>query len=302
MVAALSFLISIERMGTDLQQRTTGAAEHAASRAVVNGKRRLHWCDPDRPASPGWSFDDLTRSYNFPHASDRVQLFLSVIASEAAAQAARNGPIRGLDIGCGKGIGLYPEATLSLTKCFDDAWGIEPDVMVEQPRGAFSRVINGTLESADLPRESVDVAYSYMVMEHVEDPVKFFRAIGAALKPGGTYTFLTVNGWHYFTLLADAMRRLRLDEIVLRRLVGKESVESYHYATRYRCNTASQLRAACAAAGLCEPELAFVERGGRLGYLPGMLDIVRRVGDAKRVLVQQKQCLLELFCRVRKPG
>jgi hypothetical protein len=48
--------------------------------------------------SPSWSFDQLKNSYNFRHSSDRVELFLALIAEEAARHQR---PVRAVDIGCG---------------------------------------------------------------------------------------------------------------------------------------------------------------------------------------------------------
>ena len=59
------------------------------------------------------------------------------------------------------------------------------------------------METADLPENYFDLAYSYMVMEHVADPVGFLKALVKCLQPGGVYVFLTPNKRHYFTITAS---------------------------------------------------------------------------------------------------
>lgn len=265
-------------------------------------ERRHAWCDPSRPPRQAWVFDELKNSYNFPHTSNRIELFIDFVAELAnEARAARGGEVRGLDIGCGVGIGQLPQATQSVSRCFDELWGLEPDVAAVPAEGAFKQIVPGTLETATLPENYFDAAYSFMVMEHVENPEAFLRAVSRTLRPGGSYVFLTVNGWHYFTLISNTLRALKIDELILRALIGKRGVESYHYPTQYRCNSPKQIRKVCRAAGLEEPEFVFVERGGPMGYLRGPLDGIRRVMDAKRSLLASRGCLLDLICRVRKP-
>lgn len=267
------------------------------------------WCDPSDTPAIRWAFDDLKASYNFPHPSERRELFVGLVAEEARYQRRLRentdqrsiAPCRALDIGCGEGIGLLPEATISVSHCFDEVWGLEPDPSVTPAPGAFAKVLNCELESANLPANHFDVAYSFMVMEHVSDPARFMHTLAAALKPGGSYIFTTVNGLHYFALLADTLRRLKLDEAVLRLVRGRQAVDEYHYPTQYRCNTPRQVRRACRAAGLSDPECVFVERAGRIPYLPGPLDVFRRLLEAKRRVHRNPRSLLDFICRIRKP-
>ena len=65
------------------------------------------------------------------------------------------------------------------------------------------------------------------------------RAVHRCLRPGGTYLFITVNGAHYFTIAAKTMKRLRVDEVMLRILRGRQEVDEYHYPVQYRFNRTS---------------------------------------------------------------
>jgi SAM-dependent methyltransferase len=251
----------------------------------------------DKPPSE-WRFDDLRHAYNFPHdQSNRVSMFCSFIRNEAERYG---DSVRGLDIGCGVGIGMRPSATEAVSRCFRTLWGIEPDVNVKQPP-VFSHVEHAVFENANLPDNSFELAYSFMVMEHVADPAKFMSKMYRTLAPGGCYLFLTVNGAHYFSRMANALRATRLDETALRLLVGKQSVEGYHYPTQYRFNTPSQIELVCDAVGFEQPEYVFVERTRRMSYLRGPLKLLGNHFHRSRLKRKDPARLLDLYCRVRKP-
>lgn len=244
-----------------------------------------------------WRFDELKKSYNFRHKSGRIDLMIGLIADEASR---RQRPVRALDIGCGKGIGLDSSSHTSVRAHVDELWGIEPDPAVSPPPGVFANFQHALMETAKIPPSSIDVAYSSMVMEHVQDPKAFLRAVHTALKPGGSYLFLTVNGRHYFALIARSLRAMKLDELVLRS-VRRQEVDEYHYPLAYKCNTVPALNKLAAATGFEPPEFVFVERDAPLPYLPGPLRIVQLALDAKRDLIKKPTALLEMIGRLRKP-
>ncbi|MGH7243337.1 MAG: class I SAM-dependent methyltransferase [Phycisphaerales bacterium] len=248
---------------------------------------------------PEWRFDDLTQTYNFPHdRSDRVSLFCSFIRNEAEryGEAAR-----GLDIGCGVGIGMRPSATTSVAKCFGELWGVEPDATIQQAP-VFARVQHAVFEQAELPDNYFNLAYSFMVMEHVADPAGFMSKLFRALAPGGTYLFLTVNGIHYFSRIANALRATRVDEAALRMLFGKQNAEAYHYPTQYRFNRPAQIDPVCTSLGFEKPEYVYVERSGRIPYMKGPLGPLGDHFERSRLTNKRPERLLDLFCRVRKPA
>lgn len=224
-------------------------------------------------------------------------MFCSFIRNEAERYGAG---VRGLDIGCGVGIGMRPSATAAVAQCFDELWGVEPDADVKQPP-VFAHVEHAVFESAKLPDDYFDVSYSFMVMEHVADPKRFMSKLFRALRPGGCYVFLTVNGVHYFSRIANALRASRLDETVLRMLFGKQNVEGYHYPTQYRFNRPSQIEPVCEEVGFEKPEYVYVERSGRMSYMKGPLALVGDHLARSRLTDKRSERLLDLFCRVRKP-
>ncbi|HEY2514410.1 MAG TPA: class I SAM-dependent methyltransferase, partial [Polyangiaceae bacterium] len=131
-----------------------------------------------------------------------ASLLAKYMTSRAAARlrpyaervrASRPGPYRILDIGCGDG------QFLSLwAKAFEgerlETCGIEMNeraakIAAEQGH----RVSHARIEDSELEPKSMDLVYSFHVIEHVEDPASFMRGIRGALRPGGWVLIDTPN-------------------------------------------------------------------------------------------------------------
>lgn len=242
-------------------------------------------------------FDRLEKSYNFRLRSDRVTLYTKVALDLLRRQ--RN-PRRVLDIGCGSGIAQSREAPLRIREHVDELWGVEPDERVEKP-AHVTHYLHAPLERADLPKDYFNLAHSCLVMEHVAEPERFFKAVYRALAPGGVYLFMTMNARHYFVRIASLLKRLRLDELVLRLVRGTKEVEDYHYPVQYRCNRTDQIAQLCRDCGFEEPRFAYAEFGGPTPYFPGPLRPFLTLMDWKREHFRRAEVLLELYCLVRKP-
>ena len=95
-----------------------------------------------------------------------------------------------LEIGCSTG-GFLSHARA-------DGWqeiGVEP-VEYSARYGIDELSLNihiGTLESADIAPESIDIAYSNAVIEHLEHPLEVFRQAYDVLRSGGLFYADTVN-------------------------------------------------------------------------------------------------------------
>lgn len=242
-------------------------------------------------------FEELAQSYNFLHPAGRVNLFVGTVLGEVQR---RERPVRGLDIGCGHGIALDTAATMRIRECVDELWGIEPDPGVSQP-AAITHFQHATMETAKVPGNSIDVAYSCLVMEHVVDPVPFMRAVFECLKPGGVYIGMTMNARHYFARITRSIRAVRADETILRLVRGRQNVEEYHYPVAYRINSERVIDRICREVGFERPEFAYAEPGGPAPYFPGPLRPIYLGLNWKRSVIRNPKCLLELYCRVRKP-
>jgi 2-polyprenyl-3-methyl-5-hydroxy-6-metoxy-1,4-benzoquinol methylase len=128
---------------------------------------------------------------------DPIERRFDVIRSVVTRHIPRG---RILDIGCSNG---------AMLAYFGDVWerfGIEPGrraAALAESRGI--RVLGATIESA--PRELFDVIISVDVVEHIADPVPFFREVASRLRPGGICVTVTgdtdalswrLEGSHYW--------------------------------------------------------------------------------------------------------
>jgi SAM-dependent methyltransferase len=247
-------------------------------------------------------FEELSARYNYQLTSNRGVVFVSLLAKELARRAA---PRCAVDIGCGDGLSDHPQAQEEslrhIRAMVDELWGIEPDPAIQPRHGLFENFQHATIETAELPPDHFDLAYSYFVMEHVSDPIAFLNAVFRCLKPGGVYLFLTPNGRHYFARIAKLMHQVKLEEWLLRKVVGSH-VENYHYPVQYRCNFPNQIRRLAAAAGFAEPDFAFTETAGPRDYFKGPTVALYHLLAFKRRVIRSRGSLLEMFCRLRKPG
>lgn len=243
-------------------------------------------------------FAELARQYNFLNISSYPRVMTNLIVKEVQQYA---GAPRVLDIGCGHGLGRNVDLQWEIKQASDELWGIEPDTSVHPTQGLFDNFQHALLESADLPPNSIDVAYSSMVMEHVSDPDSFFNAVKACLKPGGIYLFLTPNAQSFVPRMTKIAHNLRIDEILLRMIRGKQQVEQYHYPVEFRCNTVARMNHIANRLGFDSPEFAFIEGHGSRTYFPGPLRLLYNGLTVKRRWIKTPQSLTTLICRLVKP-
>jgi ubiquinone/menaquinone biosynthesis C-methylase UbiE len=81
---------------------------------------------------------------------------------------------------------------------------------------------------------SIDLAYSRSVMEHIRDVEAAYAEVYRVLKPGGRYIFLTPNLWDYASLIACVTPNVLHGKIV-RWTEGRAEEDTF--PTFYKSNT-----------------------------------------------------------------
>ena len=115
---------------------------------------------------------------------------------------------------------------------------IDPDGANRKDIHEF-RLIHNDGRKWPIEDESIDLAYSNFVLEHVEKPVWFFAEAHRVLKPGGIFAIRTPNKWNYVSVIARLVPDRKHGNLV-RSIQGDRSA----YPTHYRCNTRRTIRAA----------------------------------------------------------
>ncbi len=243
------------------------------------------------------SFEDLAQRYNFLNTPPYPQVFTRLILNEIERQIE---PARVLDVGCGRGIGRQLDCQREISTAAGELWGIEPDDSVQPKPGLFHNFQHALMETADLPPDSFDLAYSSMVMEHVADPDAFLQAVARALKPTGRYLFLTPNAASFVPFVTKLCHEIRIDEFVVRLVKGTTRVEEYHYPVQFKFNTPQSIERYASRHGFLPPEYAYIEGPGTRSYFPGPLRPIYSLLKLKRRLFKNPRSLAVLICRLTK--
>jgi ubiquinone/menaquinone biosynthesis C-methylase UbiE len=105
-----------------------------------------------------------------------------------------------LDVGCYVGVFVEIAARHGW-----EAWGVDPSHWaVEQAQVRGLRVVQGTLDKADLPEATFDVLTMWDVIEHVTDPLGTLQRSYCLLKPGGLVVVHTIDIDSLFARLMGA--------------------------------------------------------------------------------------------------
>jgi len=93
--------------------------------------------------------------------------------------------------------------TTAVLSTFGNVTGLDVDPAVRDNIHCQQAVV---YDGVTIPFEdnSVDLAVSNYVCEHIENPIQLAREINRVLRPGGLYIFRTPNLWHYVSLIAKA--------------------------------------------------------------------------------------------------
>jgi 2-polyprenyl-3-methyl-5-hydroxy-6-metoxy-1,4-benzoquinol methylase len=105
-----------------------------------------------------------------------------------------------LDVGCYTGVFVEIAANHGW-----DAQGLEPSRWaIEQARARGLRVVQGTLDTVDLPGAYFDVVTLWDVIEHLTDPGRALEHVHCLLQPGGLVVVHTIDIESLFARLMGA--------------------------------------------------------------------------------------------------
>jgi 2-polyprenyl-3-methyl-5-hydroxy-6-metoxy-1,4-benzoquinol methylase len=105
-----------------------------------------------------------------------------------------------LDVGCYTGVFVEIAARHGW-----DAWGVEPSHWaVEQAQARGLHVVQGTLDTAELPGAHFDVVTMWDVIEHLTDPRAALEQTHCLLKPGGLVVVHTIDIDSFFARVMGA--------------------------------------------------------------------------------------------------
>ncbi len=258
-------------------------------------ERAIESLEPKAPHD-ALGFEDLAKSYNFRNTSNIRHVFARMINDECDR---RSGSVRVLDIGCGRGLGREVGYQWAMRPHIDEYWGIEPDPSIKPEAGLYEHFQHALMEDADLPEAGFDVAYSFMVMEHVADPRAYLQAVRRCLKPGGVHFFITPNARHFVTRCAIFLHKIGLDEIVLK-LIKRGEEGEYHYPVKYLFNREQDIDRHARDNGFEPPGYVYLETEVPRGYLKGPFSLVIPFLEWKRRTFRNPRSLVTLICRMEK--
>lgn len=178
----------------------------------------------------------------FAQGERRAHIFRDLILADAAAAERREG-LSILDIGCGGGFDKSAPVQECIGRVADRYIGVEPDPEIKVA-DVFDSTYRCCFEDASIEPESIDIAFSVMVLEHFEHPQEFWNKVHATLKDGGVFWGFTVDARHWFVTASLLMERLRIKDAYLDMLHGKRGESRYaNYGVFYRTNTPDQIAA-----------------------------------------------------------
>lgn len=109
-----------------------------------------------------------------------------------------------LDVGCGHQIlpSWRGDAEKELVLNCKRIVGIDYEYQSLLENKSINLKVRGDITSLPFKREAFDIVTSNMVLEHVKEPEKVFKAIHYLLKPKGIFIFHTPNLYGYYTLIS----------------------------------------------------------------------------------------------------
>ncbi|TAE28609.1 MAG: class I SAM-dependent methyltransferase [Candidatus Kapaibacterium sp.] len=148
-----------------------------------------------------------------------------------------------LDIGCGHGFDADMDVQTVLGKASARYIGVEPDTEIPL-NSLFTETHRCFFEDAAIEPHSVDLAFSCMVLEHLEHPQKFWDKLHEVLRPNGVFWGFTIDARSYFPYISLAFEKSGLKDAYLNALHGKRGEARYeNYPVFYRSNSPRHVQA-----------------------------------------------------------
>jgi SAM-dependent methyltransferase len=168
-------------------------------------------------------------------------LFFSIIANLVSKNAVV------LDLGAGRGTQIetsrgYMRQLMSFRGRCLRFIGVDMDPAVTTNPHVDEAYVMGADGRIPLPDESVDVAYSFAVLEHVADPERFAREVDRVLKPGGWFCAWTPNKWGYVGIAVRLVPNALHARLASAAEPQDGRDEKDVFPTAYRLNTLSAIR------------------------------------------------------------
>ncbi len=156
------------------------------------------------------------------------------------------------------------------------------------------------IEMNDISDDSIDIAYSRAVMEHIEDPERTLNEIWRVLKPGGVYVFLTPSIYDYASLGAAVVPN-SLHPKIVKWMTGRN--EEDVFPTFFRFNSKKTIIKVSNQSGF------EVESFKYMGQYPAYLSFNRVLfwfGSMYELFIEKFDWLSPLrgwiYCTLRKPA
>jgi SAM-dependent methyltransferase len=171
----------------------------------------------------------------------RALILGDIIRADAEKLGKERGKLSLLDIGCGSGFDCDPKLQESLAQMSAEYIGVEPDLDI-QLGNFFGSTFRCRYEEAPIKENSIDIAFSVMVLEHFENPRVFWEKTYKILKPGGVFWGFTIDARHWFVSASLLTQKLGIKDWYLNRLHGKRGEGRYeNYRVFYLSNTPEQI-------------------------------------------------------------
>ena len=180
-----------------------------------------------------------------------------------------------IDVGAGRGRLPFPG---DIRQGVRKLVGVDPDPAISQNPFLHETHRCSVEEYALRSSERFDCAYAYMVIEHLADPIPFFKACREVLRPGGHLFAVTPNLLHYFASIAWMSGLMGIQDELLEVLMGADVAESYHVRARYRVNRIAKITKVLKATGFSRVEFRMLDNPSYFeSYLPSVLGVLPRV-------------------------